>query len=88
MPAKGSKDMSKYEPKKPQERKENKTIRSQLNASAAYDANVDNIRLRLPKGYKEKMQEYVQNHPDKYNSVNAMIRILIENEIGLNNSQE
>ena len=47
-------------------------------ASEQYDKNVvDNIRLRLPKGYNDKMKAYVKSS-DKYSSVNDMIRKLIE----------
>lgn len=57
--------------------------KSKIKASQAYDQNsVDNIRVRVPKGWKEKMQEYVQGN-DKYNSVNGMICELIRKEIGI-----
>lgn len=61
----------------------NKTARGQLNASQNYDKNnVDNVRLRVPKGWKEQMQKYVKNS-DRYNSVNSMICSLIKKEIGI-----
>ena len=56
---------------------------SKLKANLAYDRNsVDNIRLRVPKGWKEQMQKYVQNN-NNYNSVNDMICKLIRKEIGI-----
>lgn len=72
-------------PKKADEKlkTESGVYKSQLKASEKYDKNnVDNIRLRVPKGWKEQMQEYVASS-DKYNSVNAMICDLIKNEIGI-----
>lgn len=72
-------------PKKADEnlKTESGVYKSQLKASEKYDKNnVDNIRLRVPKGWKEQMQEYVARS-DKYNSVNAMICDLIREEIGI-----
>lgn len=58
--------------------------KSKLRASQAYDKNsVDNIRVRVPKGWKEKMQEYVKKS-DRYNSINGMICELIQKEVGIN----
>ena len=57
--------------------------KSKIRASQTYDQNnVDNIRVRVPKGWKEKMQEYVHKD-DKYNSVNGMICELIRKEVGI-----
>ena len=57
--------------------------KSKIKANLAYDRNsVDNIRLRVPKGWKEQMQKYVQNN-NNYNSVNDMICKLIRKEIGI-----
>lgn len=62
---------------------ENGLYISKIKASENYDKNnVDNIRLRVPKGWKEQMQAYVESS-DKYNSVNAMLCDLIKNEIGI-----
>ena len=84
MPARGSKNMELYE-RVSKETNEiigtNKTVRSQLKASENYDKNnVDNVRLRVPKGWKEQMQAYVESS-DKYNSVNAMLCELIRKEL-------
>lgn len=58
--------------------------KSKIKASQDYDRNnVDNIRVRVPKGWKEKMQEYVQKS-DRYSSVNGMICELLRKEIGIN----
>lgn len=82
MPAKGSKNMELYVPLNESDEL-NKTVRSRINASRKYDRdNVDNIRLRVPKGWKELMQDYVRSS-DKYTSVNAMICDLIRQEVGI-----
>lgn len=58
--------------------------KSKIKASQDYDKNnVDNIRVRVPKGWKEKMQEYVQKS-NNYNSINGMICELIRKEVGIN----
>ena len=57
--------------------------KSKIKANLAYDRNsVDNIRLRVPKGWKEQMQKYFKNN-NNYNSVNDMICKLIRKEIGI-----
>ena len=62
--------------------------KSKLKANLAYDRNsVDNIRLRVPKGWKEQLQKYVQNN-NNYNSVNDMICKLIRKEIGIEDWQK
>ena len=83
MPAKGQYNMDLYKKKEIVVEGTNKTVRSQLKASENYDRNnVDNVRVRVPKGWKEQMQEYVKE-TDKYNSVNDMICQLIKKEIGI-----
>lgn len=55
--------------------------KSKIEASKQYDKNnVDNIRVRVPKGWKEQMQDYVKSSK-KYDSVNNMISELIKKEI-------
>ena len=57
--------------------------KSKIEASKVYDKeNVDNIRVRVPKGWKEQMQSYVAGN-DKYSSVNGMICDLIQKEVGI-----
>lgn len=57
------------------------TYKSRIKASQQYDQNnVDNIRVRVPKGWREQMQEYALNS-GKYGSVNGMICALIKQEI-------
>ena len=83
MPAKGQYNMDLYKKKEIVVEGTNKTVRRQLKASENYDKNnVDNVRVRVPKGWKEQMQEYVKE-TDKYNSVNDMICQLIKKEIGI-----
>ena len=63
--------------------KELSTYDSKIHASEKYDKeNVDNIRVRVPKGWKDQMQKYVSGS-DKYNSVNGMICDLIKKEVGI-----
>lgn len=86
MPAKGQKNMSLYERVSKETNQvigTNKTVRSQLQASERYDKNnIDTVKLRVPKGWKEQMQAYVKTS-DKYTSVNAMICELIRQELRL-----
>ncbi len=57
--------------------------KSKIKASENYDKNnVDNIRLRVPKGWREQMQAYVEA-TGKYNSVNAMLCELIRKELDI-----
>lgn len=57
--------------------------KSKIKASKEYDKNnVDNIRVRVPQGWKEQMQSYVADS-DKYSSVNGMICDLIQKEVGI-----
>ena len=61
--------------------KELSTYDSKIRASEKYDQNnVDNIRVRVPKGWKEQMQDYVKSS-NKYSLVNNMISELIKKEI-------
>ena len=83
MPVKGQRDMSLYEKKIPVIEGVNGTARSQLDASKKYDENnVDIVKLRVPKGWKIQMQEYVAAN-DKYKSMNDMLCQLIKKEIGI-----
>ena len=59
----------------------NGLYKSKIKASEKYDKEtVDNIRVRVPKGWKKEMQSYVACS-DKYSSVNSMICDLIQKEI-------
>lgn len=59
----------------------NGLYKSKIKASEKYDKeNVDNIRVRVPKGWKKEMQSYVKTSK-KYSSVNGMICDLIKQEI-------
>lgn len=67
---------------------------AQKESNAEYDKTMDKIVIRVPKGSKSKIEEYVRNKaaedPDnpRYStdkgrpSVNALIKDLLENEIG------
>lgn len=83
MPAKGQINMELYEKKQIFVEGTNKTVRSQLKASENYDKNnVDNVRVRVPKGWKEQIQDYVKKS-EEYSSVNDMICQLIKKEVGI-----
>ena len=61
--------------------KETKTSNAQRKANQEYDKKIDRFTVRLPQGSKEKINKYV-TESNKYSSVNAMIKALLENEIG------
>ena len=56
--------------------KQNKTSEAQLRAIKKYEEKqkelVDNIRVRVPHGWKDLLVQYVKEHPE-YNSVNALL---------------
>lgn len=61
--------------------KDTDTYISQRVASANYEKNkVEQITVRLPKGSRKILQDYVASS-GKYESVNAMIKALLESEI-------
>lgn len=63
---------------------DNELYLSKIEASKKYDSNnVDNVRVRVPKGWNQLMKDYVENNKDKYNSVNAMLIDLIRKELGI-----
>ena len=84
MALKGQKNEALYEPKEPVKKPGlNKNVRSRLLASESYDKNnVDVVKLRVPKGWKDRMKAYV-SESDQYRSVNDMICTLIRRELDL-----
>ncbi|SES43395.1 hypothetical protein SAMN04487884_1547 [Butyrivibrio fibrisolvens] len=92
MPAKGQIDPTKKDAKG---RYKSMSYEAQKDAIAAYDKTVDKIVVRLPKGSREKVDAYVRAkasedpHNSKFvtdkgrPSVNALIRNLLENEMGI-----
>lgn len=58
-----------------------KTTDAQRRAAANYEKKVEQITVRLPVGARDKLNNFIM-HSDKYDSVNSMIRILLEKEIG------
>lgn len=68
----------------PELKTEKGLYKSKIKASENYDKNnVDNIRLRVPKGWREQMQAYVSSPNSKYSSVNAMLCELIRRELNI-----
>lgn len=62
--------------------KDTDTYISQRVASANYEKNkIEQITVRLPKGSRQILQDYIDNS-GKFKSVNAMIKSLLEAEIG------
>ena len=45
-------------------------------------AKIESVRLRVPKGWKKQMQQYVAQS-DKYSSVNGMLCDLIRKELDI-----
>lgn len=54
------------------------TTKAQLNASKKYISSLDEIKIRIPKGEKDKIKAYAES---KGMSLNSFIRSLIENEM-------
>lgn len=57
------------------------TYNSQRRAIKKYESKVEQLTVRLPQGSREQLNEYIKSN-GKYSSVNAMIKALLENEIG------
>lgn len=72
-------------------KKQTKTSEAQLRAIKKYDEaqkeKIDNIRVRVPKGWKDLLQNYVKDHPE-HNSVNALLCDLIAKELNIENNGE
>lgn len=60
--------------------KTTKTINSQRKAAKEYENKLEQLTVRLPQGSRQKLNDYVAES-NKYNSVNAMIKDLLEKEI-------
>lgn len=61
--------------------KTTKTANAQRRAAKEYETKVEQITVRLPQGSREIINNYVANSK-KYDSANAMIKALLEKEIG------
>ena len=57
------------------------TYISQRKAIKKYEGTVEQLTVRLPKGSRSLLNDYISKS-NKYNSVNAMIKELLEKEIG------
>lgn len=60
---------------------ETKAYNSQRRAMKEREKKFEQITVRLPKGSREQLNNYVSNS-SKYSSVNSMILELLENELG------
>lgn len=54
---------------------------SQRRALKKYEGTVEQLTVRLPKGSRAVLKDYLDNN-NKYDSVNSMIKALLEKEIG------
>lgn len=63
--------------------KTTKTANSQRKAIKQYEQKFEQVKIRLPIGSRDKIKKYVTKS-NKYSSINAMLKSLIENEIGEN----
>ena len=61
--------------------KKTKTINSRRKANRKYEQKFEQVKVRLPQGSRDKINKYVKSN-DMFNSVNEMIKTLIEIEIG------
>lgn len=61
--------------------KKTKTRNSQRKAIKEYEQKFEQVKIRLPQGSRDKINKYL-SESKKYASVNAMLKALIENEIG------
>ncbi len=57
------------------------TYASQRKAIKKYEGTVEQLTVRLPKGSRSLLNDYIAKS-NKYSSVNAMIKELLEKEIG------
>lgn len=64
------------------ETKEYTTSEAQRKAMSKYEKSIDNIRVRLPKGYSAQIKKYLETDEGKrYQSINAFVQALIEAKI-------
>lgn len=60
-----------------------KTLRSKLDCNQRYENNnTDSVRVRVRKGTREQLLEYVKNS-DEYSSLNQMIQQLLMEKTGI-----
>ncbi len=78
-----TKDPTKRYPIEKAEVEEVKTLRSKLDSNQRYENNnTDSLRVRVRKGSRELLQEYVKNS-DEYSSLNQMIQQLLMEKTGI-----
>ena len=84
LPPKGQKNDTLYQPIEREPKEMNKTVRSKIEAAKKYNANLEQIAFRVPKGYKDVIKAYAEN---KGTSVNQLIIDLLEKEMGMDLSK-
>ena len=84
LPPKGQKNATLYQPIEREKKEVNKTVRSKIEAAKKYNANLEQVAFRVPKGYKDIIKAYAEN---KGTSVNQLIVDLLEKEMGMDLSK-
>ena len=84
MPPNGQKNNTLYQPIEREPKDMNKTVRSKIESAKRYNANLEQIAFRVPKGYKNIIKTYAET---KGTSVNQLIVDLLEKEMGMDLSK-
>ena len=84
LPPKGQKNDTLYQPIEREKKEVTKTVRSKIEAAKKYNANLEQVAFRVPKGYKDIIKAYAEN---KGTSVNQLIVDLLEKEMGMDLSK-
>lgn len=84
MPPKGQKNDTLYQPIEREKKEVNKTVRSKIESAKRYNANLEQVAFRVPKGYKDIIKAYADTQGT---SVNQLIIDLLEKEMGIDLSK-
>lgn len=84
LPPKGQKNDTLYQPIEREKKEVNKTVRSKIESAKRYNANLEQVAFRVPKGYKDIIKQYAET---KGTSVNQLIVDLLEKEMGIDLSK-
>lgn len=84
MPPKGQKNDTLYQPIEREKKEVNKTVRSKIESAKRYNANLEQLAFRVPKGYKDIIKAYADAQGT---SVNQLIIDLLGKEMGIDLSQ-
>lgn len=84
LPPKGQKNDTLYQPIEREPKDMNKTVRSKIESAKRYNANLEQVAFRVPKGYKNIIKAYADTQGT---SVNQLIIDLLEKEMGIDLSK-